>query len=86
MAMRAANRLKGEVVACYKAFSLVLIFLPICLFSGQNLQIWQQFEILDWLLISLISFGTIFSIHLRSKALKNYTVSGLQQFNFVQLL
>jgi hypothetical protein len=69
LAMRAARKLNEDVVSCYMAFSLLLVFYPICLFSGQNLGIWRDFGFVDFGLLLEISVGTITAQTLRFKAL-----------------
>ena len=69
LAMRAARKLNEDVVACYMAFSLFIVFYPICVMSGQKLEIWHDFGLIDFGLLLQISIGTITSQTLRFKAL-----------------
>ena len=51
LATRLARKLHEDVVSCYMAFSLFIVFFPICLISGQNLEIFYQFGFVDFLLL-----------------------------------
>ena len=68
-AMRAMRKLNDNVVSAYMALSLFVVFLPICLLSGDNLGLWFDFSLIDWVCIVGISAGTIISQTLRFMAL-----------------
>ena len=69
LAMRAMRKLHDNVVSAYMALSLFVVFLPICLLSGDNLSLWMEFSIIDWLCLIGISAGTILAQTLRFMAL-----------------
>lgn len=69
LAMRSMRRLNDNVVSVYMALSLFVVFLPICLLSGENLGLWFNFSFVDWICIVSISVGTIISQTLRFMAL-----------------
>ena len=48
LAMRAMRKLHDNVVSAYMAISLFLVFLPICLLSGDDLTLWTEFSFVDW--------------------------------------
>ena len=83
LAMRAMRKLHDNVVSAYMALSLFVVFLPICLLSGDNLTLWLNFSIVDWICLIGISAGTILAQTLRFMALQNHTVSGLQPYTFL---
>ena len=61
LAMRAMRKLNDNVVSAYMALSLFVVFLPICLLSGDNLGLWFDFSLVDWVCLIGISAGTIVS-------------------------
>lgn len=61
LAMRAGRKLNDNVVSCYMALCLLIVFLPICLVAGYDLSIWYRFSALDWICLVGISGGTIIS-------------------------
>lgn len=86
LAMCAGRKLNDNVVSCYMALALLVIFLPICLFTGADLTVWYQFTWVEWLCLIGISGGTIISQTYRFKALKLHTIIGLQPYTFLQPL
>ena len=84
--MRAMRKLHDNVVSTYMALSIFVVFLPICLVSGDNLALWFNFSILDWICLLGISIGTILSQTLRFMALQVSTVTSLQPYTFLQPL
>ncbi len=69
LAMRAMRKLNDNVVSAYMALSLFVVFLPICIISGENLGLWFEFSFVDWVCLIGISAGTIVSQTLRFMAL-----------------
>jgi len=61
IAMRAMRKLNDNVVSCYMALALLVIFTPICLINDFDLTIWYRFNITDWVCLVGISGGTILS-------------------------
>jgi drug/metabolite transporter (DMT)-like permease len=59
LAMRAMRKLHDNVVSAYMAISLFVVFMPICLLSGDNLGLWFDFTLIDWVCLIGISAGTI---------------------------
>jgi hypothetical protein len=86
ISMRAMRKLHDNVVSTYMALSIFVVFLPICLVSGDNLALWFNFSILDWICLLGISIGTILSQTLRFMALQVSTVTSLQPYTFLQPL
>lgn len=77
LAMRAGRKLNDNVVSCYMALALFVVFLPICLATNADLSVWYSFSWFEWICLIGISGGTIISQTYRFKALKLYTVTGL---------
>lgn len=86
LAMRAARKLNESVIATYMSVSLLVVFLPICLATGQDLSVWKRFSVVDWLCLLEVGAGTVTAQTLLFSALKNHTVSGLEPYNFLQPL
>ena len=78
------KNLPDEVCSCYLALSLLVIYLPVCLVLGQDISLWFTFSLIDWVCLVGISVGTILSQTYRYKAIKIYTITGLQPYTFIQ--
>lgn len=86
LAMRSMKKLNDSVVSTYMAFSLLVVFLPICLIFNFDLTIAYQFSFTDWLCIIGISVITIVAQTLRFMAISNHPLAGLQPFTFIMPL
>jgi len=87
LVMRKSKRLDESAVDCYKAFSLFLVLAVVAPVTGQDIGLLiRHFNFLDLGLLLIISLGSVLLHKLRQKALKLYSISGLQPYNFAQLL
>ncbi len=62
--------LNDYTVGAYQSFSLLLVYLPLAVFSSEGLSILQHFESLDYLLIGLLGLLGCYSKIFKFKALQ----------------
>ena len=84
IAMRKGRKLNDNVVSCYMALSLFLVFTPICIATGSDLTLIFSFSTFDWACLFFIAAGTVFSQTMRFKALKETELTKVQPYTFLQ--
>ena len=69
IAMRSMRKLNESVVSCWMSCSMILLFVPLVYFKGQDFRICYSFGWQDWLAITGASVFSTLSQTLRFKAL-----------------